>query len=124
MKRLNALFVPAGDPGDQPPEILLGFLAKQALILRSFHPTAEVWVSAQGLNSTCLDEFVHYINTRDVSWLTGVVYGPHTRITIDQLRAVIRKVSEWKIYSIVGYCIEVAEVHISRLYCQIHRLAS
>ena len=49
MPRLDAVFVPGGDPGANPPELLLPFLKDIGERLMSQHPTAHV------LRSTCTE---------------------------------------------------------------------
>ena len=51
LKRIDALFVPGGDPGHVQPKILFKYLEKQAELLHKFHPKAEMWVSPQGFGS-------------------------------------------------------------------------
>ena len=38
LPRVDAIFVPGGDPGDTDPRVLLPFLEKQTANLRRFHP--------------------------------------------------------------------------------------
>ena len=45
--RLDAVFVPGGDPGDNPPELVLPFMEDLARLLTNTHPKAKVWVSLQ-----------------------------------------------------------------------------
>ena len=47
-KRLDAVFVPGGDPGDNHAKHLLPFLEKMAKTLAAHHPQAKVWLSLQG----------------------------------------------------------------------------
>jgi hypothetical protein len=86
LKRLNALFVPGGDPGHTPPRVLANFLEKQAQSLRRFHPHAQVWVSPQGFPQAWMDEFLDWLHHDRPDWLNGIVYGPQTRLPLQQLR--------------------------------------
>ena len=45
LPKLDALFVPAGDPGDLEPDVLFSWLAKEAEVLHKYHPNAKIWVS-------------------------------------------------------------------------------
>jgi hypothetical protein len=49
-----------------------------------------MWVSTQGFDKTWLDEF-YAIVAREPAWLTGVVYGPHTRDDLPAARAALPK---------------------------------
>jgi hypothetical protein len=48
LPRLDAVFVPGGDPGHTPPPVLMPFLARVAEVLHRSHPRAALWVSPQG----------------------------------------------------------------------------
>ena len=49
LPRIDAVFVPGGDPGHTRPRYLLTLLEKQAANLRRYHPNAQMWVSPQKL---------------------------------------------------------------------------
>src|SRR5262249_271640 len=48
LPRLDAVFVPGGDPGHTQPAVLMDLLEKQTANLHKYHPKAEMWVSPQG----------------------------------------------------------------------------
>ncbi len=85
MQRLDGVFVPGGDPGHTRPIHLLAFLEKQAEVLRRYHPNAGMWVSPQHFGTEKLEEFFKLLK-EEPEWLTGVVYGPHTKISVKELR--------------------------------------
>lgn len=85
--RLDGVFVPGGDPGDNPPELLLPFLADIAMRLHAEHPEAGVWVSVQGFDFDRLDAFFELLERDEPEWLAGLVFGPWTKITLAELRA-------------------------------------
>ncbi len=85
LQRLDAVFAPGGDPGHTRPKHLLAFMEKQAEVLRRYHPEAQIWVSPQHFGAGWLEEFFEILD-QEPAWLTGIVYGPHTRITLKQLR--------------------------------------
>ena len=58
LPRLDAVFVPGGDPGHTAPAVLMPFLAKVAEVLHRSHPRATMWVSPQGFNQEWLDQFL------------------------------------------------------------------
>jgi hypothetical protein len=88
--RLDAVFVPGGDPGHTAPAVLMALLEKQAEVLRRYHPNAQMWVSTQGFDKTWLEQF-YAIVAKEPEWLTGVVYGPHTRDDLHATRAGVPK---------------------------------
>ncbi len=85
LPRLDAVFVPGGDPGHTPPRVFLPFLEKQAANLRRYHPKAQMWVSGQGFDREGLDEFFRLLR-KGPDWLTGVVYGPQIRVSLADFR--------------------------------------
>ncbi len=74
--RLDGVFIPGGDPGDNHPEYLIPFLEAVAAKLSQYHPKAGLWVSLQGFNEEATDYFFDYLKKNDVDWLKGVVSGP------------------------------------------------
>jgi hypothetical protein len=85
LPRVDAIFVPGGDPGHTRPMHLLALLEKQAQGLRRFHPRAELWVSPQSFTREWLDEFLALIAS-EPAWLSGIVHGPQVRVPIAELR--------------------------------------
>ena len=85
MKRLDAVFVPGGDPGQIPPKALFGFLEKAAEVLHKSHPKAAIWVSPQGFDASKMEEFLALVK-QDPKWLHGVVFGPQVRMPLAELR--------------------------------------
>src|SRR5579875_479978 len=47
LPRIDAVFVPGGDPGHTAPGPMLAFLEKQKASLRRFHPKGQMWMSPQ-----------------------------------------------------------------------------
>jgi hypothetical protein len=88
LPRVNAVLVPGGDPGDTPPKLLLPLLEKQTANLRRYHPKAGMWVAPQSFTREWMDDFLAIVR-REPQWLTGVVYGPQTRMSLPDLRAAI-----------------------------------
>jgi hypothetical protein len=86
LPRLDGIYVPGGDPGDTPPELLLPLAEKQAALVRKYHPHARVWISVQGFNREHLDYFFHYLQTRQPDWLAGVIQSSWTDLTLAQIR--------------------------------------
>jgi hypothetical protein len=74
--RLNAVFVPGGDPGANPPESLLPFLEDIGKSLMAQHPDARVWLSLQWFKKAQIDDIYSYIDQHKPDWLGGLVAGP------------------------------------------------
>jgi hypothetical protein len=88
LPRVDAVFVPGGDPGHTQPKYLFDLLEKQTANLHRYHPRATMWVSPQSFDSEWMDEFLDLVR-KDPAWLTGIVYGPQVRLPLGDLRAKI-----------------------------------
>jgi len=87
--RVDAVFVPGGDPGHTQPTVLMALLEKQTRNLHHHHPKAQMWVSPQGFNQAWLDEFIQILQREQPGWLSGVVFGPQVRISLPRLRELV-----------------------------------
>ncbi len=87
--RIDAIFVPGGDPGHTAPKVLMAFLEKVTTELRRHHPRAQMWMSPQSFRQEWLKEFLEFMKERQPAWLSGIVYGPQTRISLPELRSEI-----------------------------------
>lgn len=74
--RLDHLFFPGGDPGENHPSAVLPFLKEAYTRLVKYHPKAKVWISLQGFSVEQVDYFYQYLLREKPSWLQGVVTGP------------------------------------------------
>lgn len=88
MPKLDAVFVPGGDPGKQDPEVLFKHLERQLKLLHKYHPKAQIWMSPQGYNAEWMDKFIRIMKGKPKA-LTGIVHGPWTRMDADSLRKII-----------------------------------
>lgn len=88
LPRLDAVFVPGGDPGHTQPKVLLGFLEKVTEVLHRHHPKAAMWVSPQGFDATWTAEFLDLLKA-EPKWLDGVVFGPQVRVPLAELRKAV-----------------------------------
>jgi hypothetical protein len=86
LPRINAIFVPGGDPGHTQPKHLMALLERQTTSLRKYHPNAQMWLSPQGFTKAWMDEFYGILKT-EPAWLTGLVFGPQVRDSLPILRA-------------------------------------
>jgi len=86
LPRIDAVFVPGGDPGHTEPKHLFALLEKQTASLKRYHPKAAMWMSPQGFNAPWMAQFFELMD-RQPAWLTGVVFGPQVRVNLPELRA-------------------------------------
>jgi hypothetical protein len=86
LPRVDAVFVPGGDPGHTQPKHLMALLEKQKQNLRRFHPKAQMWVSPQGFTQAWMDEFLGILGKDQPTWLDGLVFGPQVRLSLAKLR--------------------------------------
>ncbi len=91
LPRVDAVFVPGGDPGHTQPKYLMALLEKETAILHKYHPKAQMWVAPQGFTKEWMDEFYAIVQKEQPTWLTGIVFGPQVRDTLPKLRAAIPK---------------------------------
>jgi hypothetical protein len=97
LPRVDAVFVPGGDPGHTEPKYLLALLERETEVLHRYHPNAQMWVSPQSFDQKWLDEF-YTILDKQPPWLTGVVFGPQVRGSIEQVRARVPKKYKLRFY--------------------------
>src|SRR5262249_11483456 len=90
LPRLDAVFVPGGDPGHTRPKVLFDLLEKQAANLKKYHPKAAMWMSPQSFTGPWMAES-HGLARRERVWRAGVVYGPQVRVPLPKLRAALPK---------------------------------
>ena len=74
--KLDNVFFPGGDPGDNHPKDVLPFLKELNDRLQKYHPGAGIWISLQGFNAEKIDYFYTYLQKNNPDWLRGVVTGP------------------------------------------------
>ncbi len=85
LPRIDAVFVPGGDPGSTKPGLLMALLEKQRANLRKIHPKAQMWMSPQGFSPEWMEEFLGILK-REPAWLDGLVHGPQVRLSLPRLR--------------------------------------
>ncbi len=74
--RLDAVFFPGGDPGNNPPELVLPYLEDLALVLLAHHPRAKIWLSMQSFTPEEVDAVFAWISAGHREWFAGLVAGP------------------------------------------------
>jgi len=93
LPRIDAIFIPGGDPGETRPDLLLALLEKTKKVLNRYHPRAQIWVSPQGFDRFgkphrrgWLKMFLDLVKTNQPEWLDGVVFGPQVEMSLANLR--------------------------------------
>ena len=91
LPRIDAVFVPGGDPGRTNPAILLALLEKQKKNLNKYHPNAQMWLSPQGFDRSrdrmgWLKILFDALKNGQAAWLDGIVYGPQIEMALRELR--------------------------------------
>jgi hypothetical protein len=75
-KTLSAIFFPGGDPGNNPPELVMPLLEDLAKLVKPIHPKAKIYLSLQGFHGEEVDYVFDYINKHNPTWLGGLCEGP------------------------------------------------
>lgn len=73
---ITGVFFPGGDPGDNPPELVLPFLEDLSKILMPIHPNAKIWLSLQGFTTAQAEFVFDYIRNKKPQWMGGLCEGP------------------------------------------------
>jgi hypothetical protein len=74
--RLDGVFVPGGDPGDNDPSLVMPFLKDLSVLLSKYHPKARVWFSLQNFRGDRIEYVYRYLDQQKPDWLGGLVCGP------------------------------------------------
>jgi len=90
LPRIDAIFVPGGDPGHTQPKWMFALLEKQTASLHKYHPKARMWLSPQGFSKEWRDEFWALLD-KNPAWLTGLVFGPQVYGSLEEFRALTPK---------------------------------
>ena len=97
LPRVDAVFVPGGDPGHTAPKILFPMLEQQVMQLKQIHPEAKFWISPQGFEGQWMEDFFSLLKA-EPAWIEGVVFAPQQRETIEELRARVPKRYKLRFY--------------------------
>ena len=76
VRRLDAIFVPGGDPGDNKANVLLPHLERMAELVTKYHPKAKIWLSLQHFKADDIDFLYAYLDRKLPTWFGGLVMGP------------------------------------------------
>ena len=74
--RLNGLFFPGGDPGDNSPQDVLPYLEELSAIVAEHHPDAKIWLSLQRFDRDDIEYVLDWLDERLPEWFGGLVAGP------------------------------------------------
>ncbi len=96
-EELTGVFFPGGDPGGNPPELVLPFLADIAGRLIPLHPNARVWLSLQHFYTKEIDYVMDYLRRESPDWLGGLVAGPGAP-PIPETRRVLPRKYRFRLY--------------------------
>jgi len=90
LHRVDAVFIPGGDPGELEPDLLFQWAEKVAEVLHRHHPEARIWLSPQTMSFSegWLESFYSNVN-RKPRWLGGIVFGPWVKTPLPELRRII-----------------------------------
>jgi hypothetical protein len=97
LPRVDAVFVPSGDPGDVDPRILLPFVEKQKEVLSRSHPGASVWVSPQncGDDEDWLELFLDTLRKEEPPWRDGILFGPAVEMSLADVNKLVWSALGW-----------------------------
>ncbi len=102
LPRIDALYIPGGDPGHTPPDQLFPLAAQEAAILRRYNPRAKVWISGQGFDQRRYEAFYERL-AQQPAWLTGIFFGPQSRDPMEVQRAHIPARYPIQFYPDIGH---------------------
>ncbi len=74
--RIDGIFFPGGDPGDNHPKTVLPFLEELSKILAQHHPETRIWLSLQGFDEEKTNYVRDYVQKNLPKWMGGIVGGP------------------------------------------------
>jgi len=94
LPRIDAVFVPSGDPGEVHPKYLFPLMKEMKRILNQYHPHATIWSSVQNYDDErktmgWTKDFCDRLRSGQADWLDGVVFGPATETPLPKLREMI-----------------------------------
>ena len=110
LPRIDAIFVPGGDPGEVYPDELFTLMERLKKVLNKYHPDAEMWVSPQGFDFEgdapgYLKAFYEQM-AREPAWLDGVVFGPQVADNLKVLRDKLPSQYPIRRYPDITHCLD------------------
>ena len=106
LPKISAITVPGGDPGSLRPGVLFPWVERLVEILGSCGYPPSAWISAQWMRAdrAWYEEFLKLANRRP-PYLTGIVYGPWTQLSIPELRRRLCQELPIRRYTDLSHCI-------------------
>jgi len=74
--RLDGIFIPGGDPGENHPSLVLPFMKDLSVVLARHHPKAKIWLSLQGFRGDRAEYVYRFLDEEKPVWFGGIVCGP------------------------------------------------
>ena len=74
--RLDGIFIPGGDPGENHPSLVLPFMKDLSVLLARHHPKAKIWLSLQGFRGDRAEYVYRFLDAEKPAWFGGIVCGP------------------------------------------------
>jgi hypothetical protein len=110
LPRIDAIFIPGGDPGEVYPTQLFDLMKNLKVVLNKHHPKAQMWVSPQGFDfhgdaPGYLKVFYEEI-AKKPDWLDGVVFGPQVADNLKVLREKLPKQYKIRRYPDITHCLD------------------
>ncbi len=87
---LTGVFLPGGDPGDNPPSLVIPFMRDMAKLLTKYHPKARVWLSLQGFSLEHQEQVYAWLVRERPNWIGGIAAGPGSP-PLQELRKAVPK---------------------------------
>ncbi|MGI6725391.1 MAG: hypothetical protein ACOX62_04205 [Christensenellales bacterium] len=87
---LDAVLIPAGDPGELEPELFFIIAEESAAALHKYHPNATVWIAPQVFapSGSWYEDFYTELK-KEPNWLYGVCFAPWMRDTINEFHEIL-----------------------------------
>jgi hypothetical protein len=110
LPRIDAIFVPGGDPGEVYPDQLFALMERLKKVLNKYHPDAQMWVSPQGFDFEgdapgYLKVFYEQM-AKEPAWLDGVVFGPQVADNLRVLREKLPEQYPIRRYPDITHCLD------------------
>ncbi|HUT29762.1 MAG TPA: PA14 domain-containing protein [Sedimentisphaerales bacterium] len=110
LPRIDAIFVPGGDPGEVYPDKLFALMEGLKKVLNKYHPKAQMWVSPQGFDFDgdapgYLKAFYEQM-AKQPAWLDGVVFGPQVADDLRVLREKLPGQYPIRRYPDITHCLD------------------
>ena len=104
--KISAITVPGGDPGSLRPGVLFPWVERLVETLESCGHPPSAWISAQWMRAdrAWYEEFLNVANRRP-PYLTGIVHGPWTQLSIPELRLRLCQELPIRRYTDLSHCI-------------------